>query len=525
MATFTGTSGADTIVGTDEADLIKAMGGIDLLSGGNGGDEYQMYQSGGLHVVTIDEAASDSASDSITNARSFYASASLGYSAWGGAERSGDDLVIDLPGKPSRFRKPGYGPLEITIRDHYTDGTVETLEAGDFTFQLLTSSLFSGPQNVLMAGNDRNDHFDSGNGNDIIFGNTGHDTILSHAGNDTIMGGRGRDVITSGSGDDHIFGGGARDIIKAGTGHDRVQLGAGNDLARGQAGNDWLDGESGHDKLFGGAGQDMLIGGTGNDTLLGGRGGDTYQFWASDLTEPGHDLIRDIGDRKPAYNDIDIIDIVGLYGASSGSTADAYAAIAVERIGDDMRIVFGDDASSILVVDQFQFNSRKSVEQLMFDGGYWSAIEFNIIDVENDNIGDDRRDRLNMGGEYHEVIFGNDDANDVFGDSGTNLIWLGGGADTLIYKESDPQTLYDLDNHNIGGGAVNDIVMDFDVTQDRLDFTEIAGLGFDDLVLSQAADGDTHIYWASNDHEISSIFIELRDVALEDVTSDLFLFA
>ncbi len=189
-----------------------------------------------------------------------------------------------------------------------------------------------------------------------------------------------------------------------------------------------------------------------------------------------------------------------------------------------MRIIFGDDASSILVVDQFQFNSRKSIEEVLFDGGYWSAIEFNVIDAENDNIGDDRRDRLNMGGEYHEVIFGNDDANEVFGDSGTNLIWLGGGADTLIYKESDPQTLYDLDNHNIGGGAVNDIVMDFDVTQDRLDLPKSLALAWR-ISFSPKRLTATRMSIGPRTTTRSARFHRTARCALVDVTSDLFLFA
>jgi len=37
-------------------------------------------------------------------------------------------------------------------------------------------------------------------------------------------------------------------------------------------------------------------------------------------------------------------------------------------------------------------------------------------------------------------------------------------------------------------------------------------------------DGDATVYWNSGDFEISSIFIELRDVAMDDVTADLFIF-
>ncbi|MCP9480692.1 hypothetical protein NNA36_01825 [Shimia sp. CNT1-13L.2] len=525
MATFTGTSGSDTLIGTDDADILQSRGGVDFLSGGNGGDEYQMYQSGGLHAVTIDDNATDTATDSITQARFFYASASLGYSAWGSAERQGDDLHIEIPGKPGRFRKPGYGALTIDIIDHFGDGTVETLQAGDFTFVLSTSNLFSGPENALIAGDGARDPIKSGAGNDILFSNGGADRIMSGAGNDTVFSGAGRDRIETRADNDRVYSGDHNDTVKSGAGNDWVDLGKGNDLGRGGTGADWLLGQDGHDRLFGGSGRDMMVGGAGNDTLKGGSNGDIYQFRVNAPDATDHDVIRDIGQRKPLYNDLDIIDLVGLYGASSGSSSEAYAAVGFDRAGNDMIISIGEGTSTITVKDQFLLNGRSSIEQLVFDGGYWSAIEFQILDAENDDIGDDRRDRLGVGGEKHELIFGNDDDNQVFGDSGTNFIWLGGGADTLIYKESDPQLYYDLDHNFVGGGSVNDIVMDFDPLQDRLDFSEIKSLTFAGLTLSEASDGDTLISWQSGDFEVSSIFIELRGVALAELGEDHFLFA
>jgi hypothetical protein len=66
--------------------------------------------------------------------------------------------------------------------------------------------------------------------------------------------------------------------------------------------------------------------------------------------------------------------------------------------------------------------------------------------------------------------------------------------------------------------------MDFDVTQDRLDFTEIGGLSYSDLTITSDPDGDARISWDSGTIEVADISIELRGVAAASLTADLFDF-
>ena len=531
MATITGTSGNDHLIGTDQDDLLQAYGGVDLLEGGLGADTYQLWQGGGLHVVTIRDTSRDGAVDSITGGRGIHASASLGYTAWASAERVGDDLTIVLPGKPSRFRKPGYGPLTITIEDHYGDGEVEYLTAGDTTYRLTTlTDLGASTENLLMAGSAAADEFITGSGTDFVTGNGGSDRIVTGAGDDVAFGGKRGDVIRSGAGDDRVHGDAGRDRVFAGDGNDYVMMGSGNDKAVGGAGVDYLFGEEGKDVLKGQAGKDTLIGGVGNDRLIGGKDGDVYRFGYdhdnyTGTGQWGHDVVRDVGDRVTGYNNHDTIELMGLYGPSDGSRAEAFAQLEVARQGDDMWIATTDGLSSITVRDQFITNPRHMIEELEFYAGYWSAMVFRIIDAEHHDIGDDRGTSWGEGGERHELIFGSEGDDQVFGDSGYNFIWLGGGADTLIYKESDPQIMYDLDQDHIGGGAVIDMVMDFNVAEDRLDFTETKGLSFGDLTISADTDGDAIISWNSGDFEVASISIELRGASTADVSESLFLFA
>lgn len=118
-----------------------------------------------------------------------------------------------------------------------------------------------------------------------------------------------------------------------------------------------------------------------------------------------------------------------------------------------------------------------------------------------------------------DVLNGTDGDELIFGNTGHNFIWTGAGSDTLIYKESDP-----IPFSSYSAMVAHDIVQDFDIAHDRLDFSEM-GLLFDDLTISADTDGDALIGWASPiSYEIASIAIELRGVAVADVTEDLFLF-
>ncbi len=146
-------------------------------------------------------------------------------------------------------------------------------------------------------------------------------------------------------------------------------------------------------------------------------------------------------------------------------------------------------------------------------------MRFKILDGARTDIGDDRAYRFGEGGEWNEILFGTDGNDIVFGNSGTNFIWLGAGADTLIYKEADPQSMF-----GNGGGACVDIVLDFDVLEDRMDFTEIKGLTLADLTIGKDADGDATVHWDSGTWEISDILIELRGVSPDDLGAENFVF-
>lgn len=530
MATITGTTATDNLLGTSGNDTLIPYGVTgsqpdDLVSGGMGGDIYDLRAPVGTssfvpHFI-IDDNGTDGALDMLVNVGGLVQTASLGYVGFATALRDGDDMIIITPYKPGRFRDPSKPSYEITIVDHYAGEQVEVMVAGGISYQLVIGAFGTGLAD-LMAGSNSTDFLRGRAGDDYMTGNDGIDRLYGGAGNDYLFGGNGGDDLRGQSGTDRIYGGAGNDTAKGGSGDDILYLQDGDDRGKGGGGNDYIYGQDGNDRLIGGAGQDMLSGGRGNDTMIGGQGGDTYRYGYDDeglggLTSAGHDVIRDKG--GPAtYNDFDRIVLFGFYGPTDGSSGEGFARLGFEKTGNTMRVIIDGGTGSITVRGQFA-NTGSAIEEVQFNAGYWTPLRFKILDGATTNIGDDRRYDDGTGGEWNEVLFGTNGDDQVFGNSGTNFIWLGAGADTLIYKEVDPQTPY-----GNGGGPANDIVQDFDVTEDRMDFSEINGISMADLTITDNAAGNAVVSWDSGTIEISDIQIELRGVSAAQLLADHFVF-
>ncbi len=181
-----------------------------------------------------------------------------------------------------------------------------------------------------------------GSGRDVLSGDAGDDLIAAGGGDDLLYGGDGNDVLHGGSGSDTLDGGGGNDTLYGeravsgvAGGQDRISGGAGNDLIQtsvnlsdttqsrgvydGGSGNDriilsagftgtvaggdsadlldgsrtlgnaltkagvYFSGGNGTDTIHGGAGNDTADGGSGADTLSLGNGDDIAIFRATEL--------------------------------------------------------------------------------------------------------------------------------------------------------------------------------------------------------------------------------------------------
>lgn len=548
MTDFIGTPAVDRLIGTpgDDTFFVRGNGGVgfgtaDKLIGRNGTDTYTLAHYGvfnsatgvtnydaGTNYYVINDRGSDGASDTIEASNGLFITTSTGaVSTYAEFVRSGDNLTISLPGSNSWWRHSGTSDMEIRIVGQYSGTGIETLNAGGVAYNLITGDIGTAVADIIV-GDNSNDEFSALDGDDYVYGNGGHDSIDLGAGDDVAYGGNGRDTILGGQGQDRIYGGSGGDRIFGGDGNDSLNGEAGNDRIWGNNGDDNISGGDGRDVLRGGSGADILAGDAGDDILIGGRGADTYIISLVNA-QSGTDTIREAGSAG-TWLSHDTLEVGGIgisqTGNSHPNTA-TFDGVNVAQSGLDAVLTFEGSAATVTIEGQLDSakHDRSFVEELVLRSGSSGGYQFQFVDGTVDNLGNDR----DFGGPFgasstlNEILFGTIEDDEIFGGTGINFVVTGDGADTLIYKVGDGA------GDGLGGGGVShDIVMDFDLAQDVLDFSEVTGeLGEGNYYLEYGEDaqGDATIYIDTGNFEVADIMIELRDVSLvEFLDADVMIF-
>jgi hypothetical protein len=284
MAIIKGTSGNDTLVGTQFADILLGFAGNDLLLGKGGND----LLDGGKGIDTLNGGAGNDTYiiDNI------------------------NDFIIEAV-------NGGYD----TVKSSQSYTLTSNLERLELTGIAATNGTGNNLNNVII-GNNANNILRGGRGNDNLNGKAGVDIIYGGDGNDTLSGSdvdnnryyfytfgdRATDILYGGDGNDtyilaeldvireeanagidtvtsyinYTLGDNLENLTLAEPLGDRNLSGTGNNLNNTIIGNSFknvLRGLAGNDSLNGGAGADTLIGTDGTidkDTLTGGRGRDTF---------------------------------------------------------------------------------------------------------------------------------------------------------------------------------------------------------------------------------------------------------
>jgi Ca2+-binding RTX toxin-like protein len=325
-----GTTGADTINGTDTDTILYGKSGNDKLTGGEGDDVLMggtnndtLKGGGGADTYiwsigdgndTIDNNYGINYGDVIKDKILFgtgIAPTDVKLS------RSGTDLVISVLN--------GQGTLRVLNHlSPYSDAVFKEIDEIGFADgsgwditkikEILTAPT-SGNDTItgfytddVLTGAAGNDWLDGGLGNDTLLGGDGNDTFIGEGGIDSYDGGNGTDTLDlrpfgssssicttdlvnglrySGGniqGGDRLL---AIENVIANDGPNQMIgntannnfTGAGwNDTLSGGSGNDTLNGGNGNDSIDGGSGDDTLLGSAGTDTLNGGAGNDRYIY-------------------------------------------------------------------------------------------------------------------------------------------------------------------------------------------------------------------------------------------------------
>ena len=508
-----GTSGAETLFGTPEADVIDGRGGDDLLRGGNGGDTY-LYKAGSGNDI-IFENSGDAGTDTVKLVGLTSSDVEL--------SRSGSDLFIRIVSSGETLKVDNQfngsnGIEQITFADNVTWDRGQIADASPVLGSSGNDTFFGSGDAEVFDGKGGNDYMHGAGGSDTyIYGaGSGNDTVSeydSDAGTDVVKlsGLNASDVTFSRSSSDlYIQINATSEILKVenqfngANGVEQVKFADGSTWDRSQiADAAWVRGTSADETLWGTSNAETLDGKGGNDTLRGVGGGDTYIFG----TGSGNDIVAETS----ADSGTDILKLVGLNSSD----------VLFSRSGSDLFVQINSSGETVKVENQF--NGSNGIEQISFANGttwdrgqvadaawvrgtasgetIWGTSDAEVFDGKG---GDDTLRGVGGGDTY---LFGVGSGNDLVaensGDSGTDVIKLLGlnssdvqfsrsNNDLLIRINSSNETLR-VENQFNGLNGIEMIVFADASTWDRSQI-------FDAAWVRGTAGNDT--YFGSSDAEV-----------------------
>jgi Ca2+-binding RTX toxin-like protein len=399
--TLRGDAGADTLLGGADNDHLITDGEIGEVLDGGGGEDF-------LYLVQYTH-------ERIANLVGIEAVRTAGYFVQGTLNGNLFDFTGLFVSDATGLRIDGLGGADTLI------GTIED------------DSLNGGTENDRLEGALGNDTLAGGSGDDLLDAGAGNDTLRGEAGADTLLGGAGNDIMfVDGEIGDVLNGGADQDtMVLIQYLHERIAsvgveiLQSGGYFVQGSANGNLFDfrgmvvSDATGLRIDGLAGADTLIGTVENDTLNGGTEADFLDGDAGADTLTGGDgadtLVGGAGDNR-----------------LDGGTGDDLAV--QDRTGEVVGAVVG------LAGESTQVNAWISIEQLHYTGGSGADMVTGggLADTLSGGGGNDTLE----GGAGNDVLTGGADADSMAGGIGDDLYIVadatdvatengGGGADTV----------------------------------------------------------------------------------------------
>lgn len=477
---LSGGSGADILVGGDDADTLLGGGGSDEISGQEGNDALvggsgadQISGAGGYDIASYDDTSreagvtvslDDQANDGGTGegdnvdgqidevVGTEWADQLAG--GWNDAVLRGGDGADQLSGGDTRTWLVGGagldtyipgGGLDLADYSDHSQSVAVTIGAGaDDGSAGEGENVPAGIEGVVgtshadqLTGDASNNEFNAGDGDDQILGGDGDDTGDGGAGDDLLNLGRGDDIAIGGPGTDTFsYAGRTADVTVIGDSNspsgeygendhptangdvERIELGEGSGEYDGTMGN------GGIVSVDGGAGYDTLRGSNAAEVLSGGAGDDTiYGYYGNDTLNGG-----DGEDRLVDTHGNDQLD-----GGAGTDTLDG---------GQGNDVVRGGAGNSDLVDYSAAPGAVKvSIDDVSNDGppGQRDNVRTDVENVRGTTgidvlVGDDSSNRLEGRGG-NDKLYGDDGDDTLVGGTGTDQYTGGSGQDLVSYDD------------------------------------------------------------------------------------------
>jgi Ca2+-binding RTX toxin-like protein len=546
MAKIVGTVKNDILHGKAEANVMKGLGGYDLITGSDFDDVIEgdgvrtvedAVKAGERPVIAFTGAVTAAASLQLTSMGLVTFDNGAVNSVWRIRNGSSTDKVVVLASASNGINAykvqvvvPANSDIYVTsvnLSTHKLFLGSAQLDVKAASNVVFTSSLAVAP---------------TIDGNDTLNGGAGNDKVYGQGGNDILTGGAGKDMLDGGTGTDRAdYLNSAAVVVSleanAATGGDadgdqfksieNVSGSNFNDDLTGDAGVNRLVGRKGNDVLRGQGGNDVLVGESGNDHLDGGDGLDTADYQGS--------WVGVVVDLEKNF---------GLYGDAKGDTFVSIENVVGSKFDDT---ITGDAAANRLVGGEGndRLNGGAGDDALVggagadqFDGGagtrdvvdYSEASAAVGVDLANGGFaGDAAGDTFS----FVEFIYGSAFGDKIAGDAGVNRLVGNGGNDALNGAGGNDYLLGGLGDDALTGGAGadvflfdskpfgNDTITDFAAGLGRADRVWLIDQGVSSFadVLSNAVDSAAGVVIT-----VDGGTITLAGVSVAQLVADDFIF-
>jgi len=222
---------ADTVIGSNQNDVLKGYDGNDTIDG-RGGHDKVIGGDGSDHLIGGggDDVIKGGAGADVLNGGN------------GADELNGGADGDTLRGGAGKDAIDGGSGIDTVLYNEKTADIAVTLDGATKAKVMIGGQQEDTLKNV--------ENLTSGEGNDTITGDAAGNEFRGNGGNDVLSGKAGYDVIFGGEGNDTLSGGTEDDYLNGNTGVDHLKGGAGNDNLFGEAGNDVMTGGSGADAFY-----------------------------------------------------------------------------------------------------------------------------------------------------------------------------------------------------------------------------------------------------------------------------------
>jgi Ca2+-binding RTX toxin-like protein len=508
--------------GTDNADVVQGAAGNDVENGAGGDDTVNGYAGNDqlLGVAGNDSLSGGSGDDSLDGG-------SGADSLDGGA---GADTMVGGAGDDT-YVVDDAGDVVTETAGNGTDTVLTTLAS--YTLGSEVENLtFTGSGNFAGTGNGLANVLIGGNGNDNLAGGNGNDTLDGGNGNDSLDGGNNDDSIRAGDGDDFIVGGLGNNTENGDAGNDTVNASGGSDMLDGGDGNDAVNGGGGNNTLSGGAGDDTISHGGGNDLIDGGDGNDVL----NDSPNAGNDTFSGgAGDDRFLVRNFNN----QAEGTFAGSQFNGGAGTDYLVIGSHVN--FQGTFSSIEGISFLPAGGLLNPAVLEIGSAIAAALPTNtsfkgvgqvVVNLDTGNVFDGSgyvlADGSNVtfsvdGGGGDDTITGTSGADNLDGHNGQNVLSGGGGNDSLEGGNGNDTLTGGSGADDFDISAGQDIVTDFAIGEDKVNFS---GYGFDTFASLQpylSASGSDTVFGVTYGGNL--VTLTLKNVSLGSLTAANFIVA